>query len=181
MNNGDLVTWEKVKMILNLDDDEQERIEFLITSASSQAEKIADRILAARDVDITIDASGGREYLLPSYPINSTEMVKVNDNELQPNEYSIKAQDGRLRLKNYAPNGWDAISFKGNIGYNPVPEDLQQAVIEMISANRRRFETSGGLVGIKTMSAGGAVTTQYELDMPISARSVFLSYRGVRI
>jgi len=181
MNNGDLVTWEKVKMILSLDDDEKERIEFLITSASSQAEKIAGRILAARGVDITIDASGGREYLLPSYPVNSTEMVKVNDNELQPNEYSIKIHDGRLRFKNYAPNGWDAISFKGNIGYNPIPEDLQQAVIEIISFNRRRFTTSGGIVGVKALETSGAVTTQYELDMPISARSVFLSYRGVRI
>jgi len=178
---GDLVTWEKVKAILSLDDNEQDKVEFLISASSSQAEKIADRILAARDVDITLDAHGGREYLLPSYPINNTVMVRVYDNELQPNEYSVKSQDGRLRFKYLTPNGWDAINFKGNIGYNPIPEDLQQAVIETISANLRRFATSGGLVGVKAMSANGAVTTQYELDLPMSARSVFLSYRGVRV
>jgi len=179
---GDIVTWEKVKSILNLDETQQELVEFLITSASIQADNIAGRILAARDVDITIDAHGGREYLLPSYPVNNIEMIKVNDNELQPNEYSVKKQDGRLRFKTHSPNGWDAISFKGNIGYNPVPEDLQRAVIETISANIRRFAGSGGNVGIKSLAAPGGVTsTNYEIDIPISARTVFLSYRGVTV
>ena len=178
---GDLVSWEKVKTVLNLDDSEQELAEFLISSASAQAEKIADRFLAARDVDITIDAHGGREYLLPSYPVNSTHAVWVNDNELQANEYRIKAQAGILRLKNHSPNGWDAIRFNGNIGYDPIPEDLQQAVIEIVSANRRRFTTSGGIVGIKSLTAGNAVTTQYEIDIPLTARTVFMSYRGARV
>jgi hypothetical protein len=177
--NGDLTTWEKAKSILNLEDDQRELIEFLISAASSQAEKIAGRVLAARDVEITLDADG-REYLLPSYPVNETCSITVNETELQPGEYSVKEQTGILRLKENA-RGWDAIVYKGNIGYNPVPEDLQQAVIEMISANIRRFATSGGLVGIKSLAANGAVTTQYELDIPVSSRSVFMSYRGARI
>jgi len=172
---GALVTWEKIKVILNLDDDQQETIEFLISSASFQAEKLADRILAAQDIDITIDGTGAREYLLPSYPVNNTEMIRVNDNELQPNEYSVK-NNGIIRFKNYRPSGYDAISYKGNIGYETIPEDLQQAVIEIVSANIRRFTTSGGLVGIKSMTANGAVTTQYELDIPLTARSTFLKY-----
>jgi len=178
---GDLIAWEKVKAVLNLDDSQQELVAFLISAASTQAEKIADRSLAVRDIDTTIDAHGGREYLLPSYPVNSIQMVLVNDNELQANEYSIKKQTGILRLKEYVPDGWDAIHFKGNIGYDPVPEDLQQAVIEIVSVNIRRFATSGGTVGIKSFSANGAITTQYELDIPVSARTVFMSYRGIRI
>jgi len=178
---GYLVTWEKAKAFLNLDDGDKELAEFLINSASVQAEKIADRFLSARDVDITIDAHGGREYLLPSYPVNSVQMVRVHGSELPANEYSVRRNLGILRLKEQSPNGWDAIQFKGNIGYDPIPEDLQQAVLEIVSANRRRFTTSGGIVGIKSMTAGGDITTQYELDIPISARTVFMSYRGARV
>jgi hypothetical protein len=172
---GDLVSWEKVKTILTLDDEQKETVEFLISDASTQAEKIADRILAAQDIAITIDGTGGREYLLPSFPVNSTEMVRVNDNELQPNEYSVK-KEGILRFKNYRPDGWEAISYKGNIGYEEIPEDLQRAVIEIISANLRRFAQHGGNVGIKSFSADRIVTTQYEIDIPLTARQTILKY-----
>jgi len=172
---GDLASWEKVKTILNLDDDQKETVEFLISDASTQAEKIADRILAAQDINITTDGTGGREYLLPSFPVNKTYMVKVNDNELQPNEYNVK-KEGILRFKNYRPEGWEAISYEGNIGYKDIPEDLQRAVIEIVSANLRRFRTSGGLVGIKAMTADGVSTTQYEIDIPLTARQTILKY-----
>ena len=179
--NGDLVAWEKVKVVLHLNDDQREVIEFLISAASAQAEKIADRILAARDVDITIDSNGGRDFLLPSYPVNAIEKLTINGRELESGSYSVKAQAGILRVRERVPEGWDAVGFKGNIGYDPVPEDLQQAVIEVVSANLRRFNGIGGSVGVKSMSANGAITTQYELDMPVSSRSVFMSYKGARV
>ena len=179
---GDLVTWEKVKAVLNLADDQKELIEFLISAASAQAEKIAGRFLAARDVELKMDSTGGREFLLPSYPVNSTEKVLIADRETQG--YKVKHESGILRITENIPTGWDVIYFKGNIGYAPVPEDLQQAVIEIISANIRRFTTPGGTVGVKTFTAtasSGTLTTQYELDIPISSRSVFMSYRGARV
>jgi len=181
MKTGDLVTWEKAKDVLHLDDDQQELVEFLISAASAQAEKIADRFLAARDIVLTLDSSGGREILLPSYPVNYITRVFKNEDELQPNLYSMRAQAGILRFKERIQRGWDAIRFEGNIGYDPVPDDLQQAAIEIVSANLRRFAGSGGSVGIKSMSAQGAITTQYEIDVPLSSRSVFMSYREARV
>jgi hypothetical protein len=178
---GDLAAWEKVRAVLHLDDDQRETIEFLISAASAQAEKIADRILAARDVDITIDSNGGTDFLLPSWPVNLVEKVTVKGRELKVGGYSLKERSGILRVRERVPEGWDAIGFKGNLGYDPVPEDLQQAVIEVISANLRRFNGPGGNVGIKAMSANNMITTQYELDMPISSRSVFMSYKGARV
>jgi hypothetical protein len=179
---GDLTAWKKAKAVLHIiDDDERETVEFLISAASAQAEKIADRVLAARDVDITIDSNGGTDFLLPSWPVNAIEKVTVNGRELESGGYSVKAQSGILRVRERVPEGWDAIVFKGNIGYDPVPEDLQQAVIEVISANLRRFKGTGGNVGIKAMSANNMITTQYELDMPVTSRSVFMSYKGARV
>ena len=185
---GDLVTWEKVRDVLTLDDDQEDLIKFLISSASSQAERYADRFLAARDVSLRLDARGGRELLLPSYPVNSVDRICIDYTErhfhltddLAADGYSIKF--GIIRLINQVfPIGFDVVLFEGNIGYDPVPDDLQQAVIEVISANFRRFSGIGGSVGIKQISAQGAITTQYEIDVPLSSRQVFLSYRGARI
>jgi hypothetical protein len=178
----DLVTWEKVKAVLNIiDEDREELVKFLISAASSLAEKIAGRPLAARFIDITIDSDGGGEFLLPGYPVNETLMITVNGSELNAGSYSIRKETGAVRIKGRVPEGWDVIGFKGNVGYDPVPEDLQQAVIEIISANLRRFSGNGGGVGVKSLAAGGAVTAQYELDIPASSRSVFTAYRGARV
>lgn len=189
MATGDLVTWDRVKAVLTLDDEQQELVEFLISAASAQAEKFADRFLAARDVEIKIDANGGRELLLPSYPVNTVDRICPDQyhqfpdiKDLLLDEYSLKTESGIIRLFFHQfPKGYDVVLFVGNIGYDPVPEDLQQAVIETVSANLRRFAGVGGLVGIKQMSANGAITTQYEIDIPITSRSVFLTYRGARV
>jgi hypothetical protein len=186
---GDLVTWEKVKAVLNLDDDREELVNFLISAASAQAEKIADRILAARDVSLKMDAHGGRELLLPSYPVNRTDRVCIDPEHLFPEEkdltageYSVKAGAGIVRLyRRFYPCGYETVYYGGNIGYDPVPDDLQQAVIETVSANLRRFTTPGGGVGVKQLSSGGAITAQYEVDVPYTSRSVFISYRGARV
>jgi len=186
---GDLVTWEQVKAVLNLDDDRRELVEFLISAASAQAEKFAGRFLAARDVSLKMDARGGRELLLPSYPVNHTARVSVDperafpgDNDLPVEQYGVKMSAGIIRLyRGEFPSGYDMVLFEGNIGYSPVPYDLQQAVIETVSANLRRFAVSGGGVGIKQLSINGTTTAQYEIDVPVSSRSVFISYRGARV
>jgi hypothetical protein len=189
MAAGDLVTWDQVKAILHLDDDQRELVEFFISAASSRAEEFAGRFLAARDASLKLDTRGGSELLLPSYPVNRTDRVCIDTghlfppaNDLPPDAYSVKAEAGILRLyRRHFPRAYEAAYFQGNIGYDPVPEDLQQAVIEIISANLRRFASSGGGIGIKQISANGSITTQYEIDVPVTSRSVFLSYRGARI
>ena len=173
---------------MSLDDDQQELAEFLISAASAQAERLAGRPLAARDVSVKLDACGGREILLPSYPVNSTSRVCVDierlfpeEKDLKADQYDIKNDAGIIRLLGWHfAVAYGAVLFEGNIGYSPVPEDLQQAAIEAVSANIRRFAGIGGTVGIKQMSANGAITTQYEIDLPLTSRSIFLSYRGAR-
>jgi hypothetical protein len=186
---GALVEWQRVKDILTLDDDREETVMFLIASACAQAEKHAGRILAAQDVELTLDASGGRELLLPVYPVNSVVRICIDPArefpsglDVPPGEYGLQKEAGIIRLySRLFPRGYNCVLFSGNAGYDPVPEDLQQAVIEVVSANLRRLSSSGGLAGIKSISTNGAISTNYELDIPLSARNLFLSYRGVRV
>jgi uncharacterized phiE125 gp8 family phage protein len=184
-----LVTWAQAKDILTLDDDMQDRTEFLIASATAQAEKYAGRILAAQDVDIKLDAKGGRELLLPSFPVNSIVQINIDmggeflaGTVLTADEYSMENDAGIIRLYHRRfPRAYSCVLFEGNIGYQAVPADLQQAAIEVVSANIRRLSASGGQIGIKSLSANGGITTNYEIDIPVSARNVFLGYRAVRV
>jgi hypothetical protein len=187
---ADLVTWAQVRAALTLEDDREEIIKFLISAASAQAEKYAGRFLAASDVSIKLDSRGGAELLLPSYPVTGTGRLCVDANRVFPAEkdvpagdYGVKADSGIIRLyRGRFPAGYEVVLFEGNIGYDPVPADLQQAVIETVAANNRRFTGSGGGgIGVKHVSTNGAITTQFEIDVPVSARSVFMSYREARV
>ncbi|MDR1903072.1 MAG: hypothetical protein LBQ88_12435 [Treponema sp.] len=186
---GALVAWETVQSILGLDDDQEEFTTFLINAASAQAEQYAGRILAARDVVLILDTTGGRSVMLKSYPIISITRICIdtghvfpNDFDLSESEYGVLWDAGIIRLYNRRfPGAIDSFLFEGRIGYDPVPDDLQQAVIECVSANLRRIGPNGGTIGIKSMTAQGAITTNYEIDVPVSIRNVFLSYRSTRL
>ena len=187
---ADLVTWAQVKAVLNLEDDREEITKFLISAASAQAEKYAGRFLAARDVSLKLDSRGGGELLLPSYPVIGTDRLCIDvtrvfpvEKDVPAGDYGVRTGAGIIRLyQGQFPNGHDVVLYEGNIGYDPVPADLQQAVIETVSANLRRFAGSGGGgIGVKQISTNGSITAQYEIDVPVSSRSVFISYRGARV
>jgi hypothetical protein len=186
---GALVSWETVKNILGLDEDQEEFARFLINAASAQAEQYAGRILAARDVAHILDTAGGRSVMLKSYPVVSINRVCIDighafpaELDLAVSEYSVLWEEGIIRLYNRRfPCEIDSLLFEGRLGYEPVPEDLQQAAIECVSANLRRIGPNG-TIGIKSMTAqGGIVTTNYEIDVPVSSRNVFTGYRSVRL
>jgi hypothetical protein len=186
-----LVSWETVKAILGLDDSQQEFAEFLINAASAQAERQAGRILAARQTTAVMDTDGGSLALLPSYPVVSLDRLCLDpdhafppEKDLAPGEYSLLAEEGIVRLyRRHFPRAFSCLLFSGALGYNPVPGDLQQAIVEAVAANLRRLGGGGGgSVGLKSMTApNGIGVTYYEIDIPASSRNVFASYRSVRI
>jgi hypothetical protein len=185
MATGDLVTWETVKAALDLDDDQQAQVESLISAASQYAQNIAGRFLAAQDVELYLDGNGARELRLPSYPVNLIVSLRVDvthefasTTTIEPETYSER--NGIIRLyRGVFPLEYRSIFFEGNIGYNPVPADLQEAVIEIVAVLISRYKNSGaGIGGLKQISAPGAITTQYvdTNDIPLSARKTILGY-----
>jgi hypothetical protein len=104
------------------------------------------------------------------------------ESDIPPEKYALDAASGTITLYDDCfPRAPGCILFQGNIGYDPVPEDLQQAVIETVSANRRRLSSAGGQVGVKSYTSGEALVANYEIDIPLSARNVFESYWSVRV
>jgi hypothetical protein len=188
LSNAALVSWETVKAVLNLDDNQEDLAVFLINAASVQAESYAGRILAARQTVVALDTDGGQIALLPSFPVGTVDRLCLDpdhqfppEKDLAPEEYSILSGEGIIRLyRRRFPRGFSALLFSGTIGYDPVPGDLQQAAVEAVAANIRRLGSGG--VGLKSISApNGIGATYYEIDIPVSSRNIFSSYRSVRI
>lgn len=180
-----LTTWETAKSMLGFADNQQSAVEFLINAVSATANRISSRRLKARDYDLRLNGTGRDIIVLPEYPIIALSKVYIDDNrefppesEIDPNMISIDADGGIVRLTNMNfPVGIGNIRIIAKLGYNPVPQDLELAVLEAISYNRRRLES--GTTGMRQVSVDGTVTSQYELGLPLSIREVFEGYRSI--
>jgi len=179
-----LTTWETAKNMLGFADDQQPAVEFLINAVSAAANRISSRRLKARDYDLHLNGTGRNSIVLPEYPIISLSKVYIDSNQEFPPEseinfdmISINADGGIVRLTNRNfPVGIGNIRIIAKLGYDPVPQDLELAVLEAISYNRRRLES--GTTGMRQVSVDGTVTSQYELGLPLSIREVFEGYRS---
>jgi hypothetical protein len=187
MSADALTTWERAQAVLGLADSEQAKAEFLIDAASMYANRRAGRLLKARAVDMRLDGSAAPVLVLPESPaVVSTLWVDAarvfaEGEELPVSDYHVLGAEGIVRLfYGEFPRGVATVRVVGIFGYDPVPADLEQAVLECVAANLRRL-SSPGAIGLKNVSVDGATSSAYEVDWPTTAVMVFDSYRRPRV
>lgn len=175
-----LVDWATVQEQLNLEDSQESKAELVINAASETANDYAGRKLKADDYTHDFDGRGGRLLVLRQYPVNTVEAVYVDsDREFastsEVTNYVLHAEIGKLvRTDSVWPRGIQNIRVEYNAGYDPVPSQLQLAVLEVIDYNWRRLASQS--VGVRTMSGEG-MSTEFELTIPTNAQRIFESYR----
>lgn len=177
-----LTSWEVAQEILSLSDDQQVKTEFLIDAASVYANRRAGRKLRARDGDLRADGQGSNILVLPESPAVVSQLwidqnrAFADGEELPETDYYVLEEAGIIKLyEKEFPRGTGIVRVLGTFGYDPVPADLVQAVLECVAANLRRL--SSGAVGLRTISVDGATSSAYEVDWPTTAVMVFDSYR----
>ena len=186
LNDNALVTWEFAQSFLKLKEEEQtqENTEFLINSISQRIENVTGRSLKAPESNETKYLEGDEsEYIiLPEYPVLSITGLYLDsarefgtDTEIAATKYNLDSGAGIITLyEDITPKGVDTIKIVLIAGYETVPADLQQAVLETIRWNMSRFSSGG--VGLKTLSGDG-MNMGPELTIPQSAWQVILNYR----
>lgn len=187
-----LVSWEKVKSVLDLDDEDQAKYERLINAASSVANRFTGRKLAGRDYTITMDGPGTKELILPEYPINSITSIYVDTARefgasTEITDYLSYTDEGILYYESGFPSIRQCVRITYNAGFpvetgNTVctaPEDVQIAVIEIIKWYEERL--SGSAVGVRAIQNPDGIATQFELDIPLSAKMKLAPYVKERI
>ena len=179
-----LVSWEFVKeMLPEAKDTQQLYYERLINAASTLANRISGRQLKAVDYTQILDGSGDESIVLPEYPANSVTSLYIDTSRAfaastEMTDYLLYSDIGKLLLPSATfPDSPQCVKVVYNAGLNPVPEDLEIAVLEVVVYNRKRLSGQGNMIGTKSSQAEGMITTAYELTIPVNAQRVFESYR----
>lgn len=186
-----LVTWATAQTLLGFDAGQKDVAEFYLNMASLLANRETGRALKARDYDVQLDGNGSADLLLPEYPINLLTAVYVDTDRsfgstteisdmLSYSEYGLVR-----RTSGTFPEEPKAIRVVYNAGYGydgaDIPQDLQLAVIEIISYSFSRMGSApGGGVGIRSIKGPDGLDTSYELTIPMNAKRLLGAYRGVR-
>lgn len=192
----DLTTLESVKQYLgvpassNADDD---FLQALITRASAFAEKYCDREFGqASYTDEEHDGRDTDSIWTRHYPIVSVASVKIDGTILPSSDYVVYRGEGRIRKKSGVFSGAriDALGAIGEIavpgmrnvkvsyvaGYNPIPFDLEQAVIELVK--RKYLHRQKGDENIVSRALPGGESVAYSIaDLLPETKAVLDLYR----
>jgi len=179
-----LISWEFTNELLpNLRDTDKTRYERLINAASKTACRITKRELKAQDYTSILDGNGRDVLLLPEYPVNSVTSLYIDisrtfGDDTEETNYLYYEDTGKLVLPySYFPQYPQCVKVLYNAGFDPIPEDLELAVLEVVLYNAKRLSGDAGTVGIRSIAGADGLNTAYELTIPVNAQRVFESYR----
>jgi hypothetical protein len=182
-----LTTWARIKYMLGLEEDDRIAAEYVANGVTGIAEVIAKRKIAARAygpglaTPYDFDGNGRDRMKLPGYPINSISHIYIDSlrafgasTEVDSDDYVIYSDEGIVALDgSYFTAGMHNVRFEYNGGLATIPDYIQNAVVECVTWNLKRFR--GNNIGVRSVT-GGEVTT-FDLDIPLSARKAFESLR----
>lgn len=183
LDENALVDWPTVQTRLSLPDADQGYVESLINTVCAEANRLSGRKLAARDLTERLDAGGRDTVLLREYPVNSITGVYVDPTRTfgagtELSTYELDADAGLIITDMTLPACRRCVKVEYNAGYQTVPEDLQNAVIEGVKWMLSRYRSEA--IGIRSQTTPDGVEMTLELTLPMSAQRVFEGYGGYR-
>ncbi len=179
-----LITFAYMQVLADVADDEEARTEVLIDAASVAANQYTARLLAARDITETLDGNGKKSLLLPEYPVNSIASLFIDTERAFGAATEITDfltyDEGEIYYAGVFPNVRQSVRVTWNAGYasDAVPDDIQIAVGEMVEWYLQRFKGAG--IGVAAIQNPDGIATQFERDIPLSARQRLNRYKKVR-
>lgn len=183
LNANALVTWEEaLEFLSDITTDDKNDVVFLINSISDRVQYMTGRLLKESTHEVYLNGLGGKEILLPDFPVSAISLLKVDATqkfdpgvEIASSDFVISETIGLVSLISGSfPVGYHTVYVEYTAGYNPIPAFIQEAVFETIQWSLARFRGRG--VGMESQSADG-VTVRQSLSIPASAWNVFLSLK----
>ena len=202
--NNALTTLDRMKLMLSLDDETDERtctlVELLVNKASSWVEQQVGRPLGKNTYREFYEADGQQELVTLKYPIISVDYVKEAGRLVPPERYDygqtanigvIYRDDGWLRAGYRRGLANDIIETKRNIevcytaGYvlpkdatdeepQPLPADLEGLVWDMVSQAYANMQN--GSQGLKSFSISD-VSWTFDKSTPAAWLQIVNLYR----
>lgn len=168
-----MIDWAALKQRLSLDESQKDTVVALERAAVAQAERIVQRKLAKQTVTAIIKCSGA-SAVLPDFPIHSIASLKDEDGD-EVEHKLIDKNAGIVRLPQGSGDRYLTCEYVG--GYDPVPDDIQAAIVEIVSWNIGRYK--GNTIGIRGKKFEGGYDVSLELTIPLNAVRILEAYRSV--
>lgn len=177
---SDLTTLAKVKEWLgestNANDSVLTR---LIAAASDYIQTWLSRDIMQNTYVSARDGTGGSRLMFRNYPVTAVTLVKIDN---VPIPLSVNGSNGyvynetALSLIGYRFNkGYSNVSLSYTAGFAVVPNEIEQACIEMVAL---RFKEKGR-IGVVSKGMAGETITYSQKDMSDSMESTLMQYRRV--
>ncbi|MDA8230350.1 MAG: hypothetical protein M0006_03335 [Magnetospirillum sp.] len=182
MAAGDLTTIANVEQWLGLPAGckDEALLTRLITAASGFISRWCGRQFASQNVVDTFNGTGGVAQPLRQYPVSAVASVSVDGQSIPPSPGVPQAgflfTDTMVSLSGYRFNrGIANVTIAYTAGYATIPDELEQACIELVAFRYREIPRIG-----KASEGMAAQTTAFVIkDIPPSVATLLATYKRV--
>lgn len=169
-----MIDWAFIKENLELsDEDLKDSYERHIPTAIKKANIEVGRTLQATDYTLKLCGNGKNFLVLPHYPVNSLELRVDPYREFRDETiidsslYDLDPNTGIVTLySDKFPVEIATIKATFNAGYDPVPEDLKEVLLEIVVWIRGRLYNHGERIGQRDIGVEG-MKSSTEMVLPL--------------
>lgn len=184
MATGDLTTADDVKAFLGINADavyDDAVIGSLVTACSQYVQTWLNRRILSDEYDEIRDGNGKHFMLVQEYPV--AEILSVNiggrdipkSNSVAEAGYFLNGRVIYLRHGFAFERGIGNVAISYKAGYDKCPDDLSQAVVEMVAHRYRERDR----IGHSSKSIGGETVAFTITDFPVRVRTILNNYKQV--
>lgn len=170
-----LTTVANVKQYLGISGSSEDALlSRLVDWATDLIHSYCGRIFPEAGYDEYYDGDGTDGLLANQYPISTVTTLEVNGLQKDASAYTLYEQLGLLRLKSGVfPRGKKNIRLQYTAGYATIPNDLEQAAIELVAM--KYYDRGRDRLGIEKRD-----DTTYAAHLPGEIREILDLYRRYR-
>ena len=123
---------------------DDEKLQLALILASGRFREQANNPISMMTETVILDSDGGRALTLPCLPVCEVSELVIEGRAVPDFEWS---EAGAIRLDRPIPDKWRSVQVTYKHGYAPVPNGIQDVVLEQAAAI---YQTLPGLVSYTT-------------------------------
>lgn len=110
---------------------DDDRLKLAAAMASARFREQTGNPINLTEETIVMDSPGCRTLVLPVWPVSDVRDLRIAGNPVDDYEWT---HDGMIRTRDPLPDLWRGITLTYTHGYDPIPQGIQDVVLEQAQA-----------------------------------------------
>lgn len=151
-----LASAEALAARLGLEADDQDVIDAVNAASARFRDAVEHPVSRIKNDAVTLDGDGTRYLYLPAFPVTIKSIV-VSDVTLDETGFQVSSRHGIIRrVFGCWPDEFDAVTITYDHGFDPTPDGIAQAVLDVAEASYAAVAGAGYIqVGGESVTFGG--------------------------